>query len=226
LESSNKLISVISHDVRGPISNAVLALKMINDNEFDPQETQAILKDLVISLDETTYTLTEIMLWIDNSSHQKLCTANLIQTDLLPIISSVLQIYNSQIKQKNLALNYQINRASVKITTDPNALKVIIRNILSNAIKFTHPEGSITIKILENDSLVELHITDTGIGMSPDQITRLYRQSLKTTLGTSKEGGFGIGLKLSLHYLKLINAELKIESTPGIGSTFCLIVNR
>jgi signal transduction histidine kinase len=221
----NKLISVISHDVRGPVSNVATALRMIHNDEFDEATSDELIPDLVESMDGVSSLLSEILLWIE-SQHFKANISELMKTiNLIPLLQSVIQMYTSQMKQKQIKLKYKISSANIDVVSEPNALKAVFRNILSNAIKFTPCGGTIHIALESLNTNTTITFSDTGIGMSQEEIDKLLEHKLGSKLGTNADFGMGIGLKLSIHYLKIMGATLKINSEPGKGSSFKITIN-
>jgi signal transduction histidine kinase len=140
--------------------------------------------------------------------------------DLNPIITGILRLYNNQIKQKRLTVQMVSQNDMTIVLSEPNTLKIILRNIISNAIKFTHEGGSIQIAIYSKDDKSYVRITDNGIGMTDSQIQSLLKSKLSSHVGTNQELGLGIGLKHCISYLKALNAELEISSTLKQGSSF------
>ena len=113
----------------------------------------------------------------------------------------------------------------VKVNADINSVKTIIRNIISNAIKFTNSEGVITIFVDEWKDIVEIGIRDTGVGMSEEDQSRVFDISAKhTTMGTNREKGTGLGLILCKEFVERNGGRIWVESEQGKGSTFYFTV--
>jgi signal transduction histidine kinase len=109
----------------------------------------------------------------------------------------------------------------VTVNADVNSVKTIIRNIISNAIKFTNSEGLITIFVDEWKDVVEVGIRDTGVGMSAEDQTRIFDISAKhTTVGTHSEKGTGLGLILCREFVERNGGTISVESELGVGTTF------
>ncbi len=218
----NRLISILSHDVRGPISNATTALRMITSGEFALIESGEMISDVSESLEETTDLLTQILLWVESKSFSANIDKMLRPVDLNPILNSILRLYNNQIKQKCLVVTV-VSQADMNIVySEPNTLKIILRNIISNAIKFTHNNGSINIAIYPKGDRLYLRFTDNGIGMTESQIQSLLKSKLSSREGTNKELGMGIGLRHCISYLKVLQAELEISSAVNQGTCFTI----
>lgn len=214
------LVRVISHDVRGPVSTSAVLLRMILEGEFTTEDKDNFLRDMTESLDETADLLSQMLIWIEANKHSSGLSHLKRQVDLAGILNSVVKMYNAQLKQKKINLNYKPWEGNLLIKSEPNALKTVFRNIVSNAVKFTCEGGEISITVSEEEPWATVVIRDTGVGMTPDEIEKLLAQSMVSKEGTMKEFGMGIGLKLSLNYLKLLGADLKIESSKGYGTSF------
>ena len=107
------------------------------------------------------------------------------------------------------------------VFADINSVKTIIRNLVSNAIKFSHPEGAISISVDEWQDFVEVGISDTGVGMSEEDQQKIFDISAKhSTLGTNKEKGTGLGLILCKEFAERNHGSIKVESEIGVGTTF------
>ncbi len=226
IEVLNKLISVISHDVRGPIANTAHALRMIKAGKFDTETTGELNDEIIQSMDSLTDLLTEILLWIESKGSTTALVNILRPIAVDPLIENIRRMYQSQIMQKNIQFEFVAADKYSYAQTEPNALNIVLRNIISNAIKFTPDNGSITVNIVETADEIMINVQDSGIGMSQTEIDHLLKNKIKSRQGTTQEFGMGIGLKLCIHYLKLIDADLNISSEQGKGSLFCIKLKR
>ena len=110
---------------------------------------------------------------------------------------------------------------------DPNHLKIIIRNIVANAIKFTNQGGDILFKVLENRERIVLQITDTGVGMDQHELDNLFNPGKHfSKTGTCNEQGLGVGLLLTKEFIDKNDAKIEVKSKPGKGTTFSLTFER
>lgn len=139
--------------------------------------------------------------------------------ELPEIIEEVLELIASNAVRKNITVSKQIPEL-LSAHTDPNMLKLVLRNILANAIKFTPEGGSIHIAGTSSDSLVHLSVSDTGVGMPPEKLEQ-FRQGLPlpSMPGTRQETGTGLGILVSRQFLEKQGGSLEIESKPGSGTT-------
>ncbi len=221
----NKLISVISHDVRGPVSNVATAMRMMHNHEFDEPECNEMIPDIIDSMEGVSSLLSEILLWIESQHFDANISELMKKVNLTVLLQNVIQMYTSQMKQKQIQLKYEISSANIDVVSEPHALKAVFRNILSNAIKFTPDGGTIQIVVESEENNTIITFSDTGMGMRKDEIEKLMNHTLGSKQGTSGDFGMGIGLKLSIHYLKTLGASLNISSEPGKGSSFKITIN-
>ena len=112
------------------------------------------------------------------------------------------------------------------VLSDKDQLKIIIQNLLTNAIKFTPLHGEIKVYFTETEQHLLIHIQDFGVGMSPEKMAQLFRQfgSKVSNPGTEREKGTGIGLMLVNEFAKLNKIKIKVDSEEGKGSTFSVIL--
>ncbi|MCB5267067.1 MAG: tetratricopeptide repeat-containing sensor histidine kinase [Candidatus Cloacimonetes bacterium] len=218
----NRLISIISHDVRGPAANSAAALRMIHDGSLGQEVSQKLIGQVIDSLDGVMDLLTEIMLWIESRSFNKSVDRLMHNVDIMSLLDPVLKLYQSHLSQKKINLDLHCGEGDRTCYTEPNIMKIVLRNILSNATKFTPEGGKIYISFLPKKDHLKLCIRDTGVGMSKEEITMLLKQGLKSKTGTNQEPGMGMGLRYSLGYLKLLGVEFNISSEEGQGTEFTL----
>ncbi|MEF3694222.1 MAG: tetratricopeptide repeat-containing sensor histidine kinase [Candidatus Cloacimonadota bacterium] len=222
LDTLNKLISLLSHDVRGPAASVSSALRMMLDEEFDEDLKKVLMEDMIRSMDSMTDLLTEILLWIQSRRYSSGLEDMMRETELLPLINGALELYKSQANRKKITVESGIDTLLISAYTEPITLKTVLRNLISNAIKFTPQNGMIKLSSSQTDTHAVITIEDNGVGMDQEKIDLLLRQELRSSPGTNQEEGSGMGLRLSLGYLKLLHADLKVKSQPGIGTVFTI----
>jgi signal transduction histidine kinase len=129
-------------------------------------------------------------------------------------------LYEFRIHEKNIRLDID-NKNDIKVNADIEMLKTVMRNLISNAVKFTDRGGQLSISAVSNRKYAIISVSDTGIGMESEIMDKLF--DLKTsfsTQGTDGEKGSGIGLMLTRDFVERNKGQLSVESTPGKGTTF------
>jgi signal transduction histidine kinase len=218
----NRLISIISHDVRGPAANSAAALRMIHEGSIRGESASDLMSHIITSLDSVTDLLTEMMVWIESRSFSKDVDRLMQDVSVKELFDPILRMYQSHLEQKRIKLDLNLAGDDLTTYTEPNIMKIVLRNILSNAIKFTPGGGKIHISCRDREQYLELRIRDSGVGMSQEELSRLLKQGLTAKAGTDQELGMGMGIRLSLGYLKLLGVQLDVDSEENQGTEFVL----
>jgi signal transduction histidine kinase len=216
--------SIIAHDLKNPFT-AQMGFARIIKNQFDTLNKSKIIEyvDLIYNASEHSYKLLENLLEWSRSQTGKI---NYKPTNigLNWIIADVVQLLNSTAVNKEITIKNQIHNET-KVYADENMLKTILRNLISNAIKFTPRGGVIKLELTTEPSVhngfVEISITDNGVGIEEKNLNKLFRIEQKlSTYGTEDERGTGLGLILCKEFISKHGGDIKVESKKNIGSTF------
>lgn len=215
-EMQNKMLSVIAHDVRGPLNSLQVLLEFIDPSEADSDEMKEVLQDAMKLVGNGRDLLENMLSWA--GSMQKENGFYPEDTAIAPLVDALLQAHEVKAKSKGLKLINQV-ADDLKAEIDKQMLNFILRNLLTNALKFT-AQGEITVggEAIENG--VRLFVKDTGCGIAEADLPKLMRWDQRfTTRGTQKERGAGVGLLLATEFIHRHDGELKVESTVGVGTT-------
>ncbi len=219
--SKDKILSIIGHDLLGPIGTQKSILDMvINDVEdFTREEILSLLKTMKPSLD-ATYTMIENLLSWARIMRRSI-KPNLQKGNLAAVVERSFDLLQQQAAQKNIRLVYEGNK-DVEAVFDKNLIDIVIRNLLSNAIKFSHPDSAVRVAASQGEKEVTVEVTDEGTGLTREQIKKILseKEKMESRLGTNKEKGTGLGLVVVKEFIQLNNGKLFIESEPGKGTTF------
>ncbi|MCS4435143.1 ATP-binding protein [Aquiflexum gelatinilyticum] len=214
----DKIFSVISHDLRAPFANIQGTISLWNSKLLSTQE----MEDLISMISRDTYAaflmLENLLDWARTQMGSNEVQSN--QINLNRLIEENKDLFNFQLKRKNIDL---VNHIPLKkfINSDKERLNFIIRNYILNAIKFTPEGGRIDIEYRDIEN-AEILVKDSGMGIKPELISKLFKNQNITTKGTAGESGTGIGLMLCKDFAESIGAELAVESTLNSGSTFII----
>jgi two-component system, sensor histidine kinase and response regulator len=218
-----KIFSIIGHDLRSPMGNIrsyIDAFLQVGENIDD--NTKAFLKDLYLLSDNSFNLLENLLNWAKSQSGGIVCRPHI--ENISYIVKNVLELFKLQAENKKISLSY-IGPQEISGYFDSELISVVIRNLVSNALKFTPHEGSVIInaehKTTDNSELLVLQIADTGTGISAEIIDKLLNKNIHfTTYGTDNEKGSGLGFQLCKEFIALNNGNIRIESNPGSGSIF------
>jgi signal transduction histidine kinase len=222
--TKDKMFSLIAHDLRGSIGNISNGLRMLlndEDLELTEEDKAEFLQTLFNSADNSYELLENLLLWARNQSHT--ITVNREIIDLNQLISNNVELLIELAKIKSINL-FSDSDDEVHVYADRNMLNTIIRNLISNAIKFTNRGGRVEIRTDVEEDFVKVSVIDNGIGMTSNQIMNIYNG--KTTDGTDREKGSGLGLMLCRDFLENNDGKLSVESEVGKGSVFSFTVPR
>lgn len=219
--TKNKLFSIISHDLRAPIASVQSYLEILSQINNEKENWQEIKGDLIELTQSTDNMLSNILMWAKSQMEGISINKSLI--NLEESLSPVIKVFQSVANMKQINLNYSIE-PSLKILVDKNMLELVVRNILSNAIKFTHQGGTINIEVNSDYPNYVIQISDNGIGMSEKVKNSIFSLKAEPSYGTNNERGIGLGLSLSKEFIELQGGKLWFESAEGKGSTFYIAI--
>lgn len=221
-ESKNRLFSIISHDLRSPLNNltAVIDHLFEDSDSITPTERAEWLASIRKSA-TTSLTIAENLLkWA--RFEEGTVQFNPEPMDLESFLEHIHPTLEGNARTKNIQLTIETIK-NVSIYADPTMLHSIIQNIVSNSIKFTPENGTVSITTELSKEGAQISITDSGIGMSATTKENLFKiEKTYSTLGTDGEKGSGLGLCLCKQFADKMNASLKIESEKDQGTTITL----
>ncbi len=222
IQSKDKFFSIIAHDLRGPFSGFIgLTSMLIEDYEELNKEEIITISNSMNSSAKQLYELLENLLEWSRSQMGKI-EYNPINIDLSSISVKVLSLIEANAKEKNITLLNTVLE-NTYVFADSNMLNTILRNLISNAIKFTELNGTITLSAEVNDNICLVSVSDTGIGMTEEAISKIFKIDTKyTTLGTNNERGTGLGLVLCKELIENQGGTINVSSTLGKGTTFTI----
>ncbi len=218
--TKDKLFSIIAHDLRSPF-NSILGLSELlieNQRDFKIAESEKYLGLINSSAQNTLVLLDNLLNWAKSQTGQ--INFNPQKIILSSIISEIIELSNSAAIAKEISL-IQNKPDEIEVYADEDMLKTVLRNLISNAIKFTKPGGNIQVLAKREQSRVEITISDNGVGMNKKMIDKLFRiESNESTIGTANEKGSGLGLLLCKEFVEKLGGKIWVESEEGKGSDF------
>lgn len=229
LENSNKskdqLFSIIAHDLKSPF-NSLLGLTELLSESFESlteEEKKEFIKYTRESVENLYRLLENLLNWSITQTGKLRLNAEPLEMGLL--INDTLSLLHQQIIKKQLITNIELESDEMAFA-DQETVKTILRNLITNAIKFTPAGGKITIKYrlnenFRNGKMVEITVSDNGVGISSENQELLFKNpQLIKTQGTSYEKGTGLGLILCKDFVEKNNGQISVLSEPGKGSSF------
>lgn len=224
--SKDKFFSILSHDLKGPVANALLLTELLQEDKISKEEREEIQQLFRSSLEGISSLLNNVLLWANNQTGS--ISFNPARLELKTIVEEDIQLLHAMAIQKNITVNNEVSE-QFNLRADHHMLRTIIRNLLTNAIKFTHPEGKVVIsaeEVTENSvRFSKLSIVDNGTGMTPSILVDLFKLHKKVmTPGTNNEMGTGLGLILCKDFIEKHQGQIIVESEESIGSRFTILL--
>ncbi len=214
----DKLFSVISHDLRGPLFSIDQILNLISTGNMTHEELKFLSKDLHNQVKPLLRLLDNLLHWAKAQMQGINVQPSIIDVDA--IIEENFRLFGAEAKKKNITLENDINIRK-KAFADPDMVNFVIRNLVANAIKFTPEGGKININAQANGEFLEVCVADTGRGIAPEKISGVFDiKNQHNMIGDSKEVGTGLGLILSRDFVEQNGGRIWVESEPGKGSQF------
>ena len=212
----NNLINIFSHDMASPL-NSLLSLLSLNDrNLLDKAELDLHIDSIKKTTTGNVLLLQNLVKW--SRSQMDGFKPNFENVEINAVVTEASNLLQTGASEKNITIN---NLLTKKYTcmADLEMTKLILRNTLSNAIKFSNISDSIAIDAVSINGVVTISIKDQGVGMTQEEMDRLYTMKVQSNPGTANERGTGIGLYITREFVNLNKGEIKIESTKGKGTT-------
>jgi len=222
--TKDKFFSIIAHDLRNPF-NAILSISKGISSDIDHFNKADIKKyvDTIHESSQTAYKLLEnLLVWARSQKNE--IPFNITQVSIISILYEEKKLLKQSADNKNITIHFQL-KEDILFKADENMIKTIIRNLISNAIKFTPRNGEIWVSAQNKHENITISVKDSGIGMSDETKAKLFNISDKlSTKGTEDENGTGLGLLLCNEFAKRHKGRILVESEPEKGSTFTLIL--
>ena len=218
-ELKNKLLSIITHDLRKPLANTQSIIHLVNMDLVTPEESKELFEQLEAQYTRVMGLTDNLLFWIKGQVSGT--SAQLVPVNMHQVVGKIIDEQIIPLNEKSIQVDNNLP-ADFTWLAQTETLRIIFRNLLSNAVKFTPAGGC--VEIYDNNTITETCITvkDSGIGMSAEAMERINLENYYSTKGTENEEGSGFGLMLIRDLVKRQNGKLRINSTPGQGSAFTI----
>ena len=214
--NNDRMLSILGHDLRSPVANLISISSMAANQDLSQSEFFSLIQ----MINEQSLQVLDLLDNTFNWARLNLNTIKINKTtvDFKKLIATILGVYKSFYEEKNIFISLELD-SNQKIETDLEIVTIIVRNIITNAIKFTPENGRITIQTYNN----ELIVKDTGVGISETRLNDILENNSPSRMGTNDEQGTGIGLQLVISLARKINCKFTIESLSSEGTTIRLV---
>ena len=222
----DKFFSIIAHDLRSPLASIIMASEVMH-NKVSQLSADNIARytENIYNISKNTFSLLENLLeW--SRFKTGAITVNPSDFNIRDMATRVLSLYHQTAENKNIALTTDI-KDNMMVHGDTDMINAVLRNLISNALKFTPQGGKVTLSAEDAGDFVRIRVSDTGMGIKPDYINTLFDVGhVHSERGTANEKGTGLGLVLCKEFVNENGGEIHVESELGHGSTFIFTMRK
>ena len=217
-DTKSKLFSIIAHDLKGPINSFKSLFDLFNKSELSKTEFMQFMPQIGGNIDSIAFTLNNLLTWGQSQMNGLSTKPN--YTTIKTLVDENFRLLSKQAEIKSIKTINYIDKKLIS-WCDKDQIDVVIRNLISNAVKFTREHGTITVSATEQLHFWEIQVQDTGVGMSEEVLTNIFKNKETTTsYGTQNEKGTGLGLRVCKEMVENNGGQIWVESEINKGSTF------
>jgi two-component system, sensor histidine kinase and response regulator len=219
-EIKNKLFAIIAHDLRGPLSSLQSLLYLIRDHDLSESEMDEISSMLEKNLQENASMMDNLLAWA--KAQMNGIQLNPREFALKLGIKSVIDQIKFQAEGKKISIETSLEE--FEVVADYDMIKLVVRNLIANAIKFSETGGVIKVEAVEKGEFCEIRVIDNGIGIKKKDQDKIFSKAHFTSRGTDNEKGSGLGLMLCKEFIETHGGKLWFESEVGKGTSFIFTI--
>jgi len=223
--TKNQLFSVISHDLRSPFAAILQSIDAIRAGDISADEQGQLLEEFYRQVNLVMAMVNNLLAWANSQQGGVKCYP--VQLDVTPVVDDIISVSNFLAKNKNIFLDHQSDGEKL-VFADPDQVRIIIQNMVGNAIKFTRRDGIVQIYCTVDADFIGIHVKDSGVGIKTDKLNKLFKVTGKeiSGYGTNNETGSGIGLALIKQFADANKGRVEVQSKLGEGSEFTVYLRR
>ncbi|MDB5137070.1 MAG: tetratricopeptide repeat protein [Mucilaginibacter sp.] len=214
----DRLISVLAHDLRAPLSTLRGLFSLLEDDSISHEQFLSMIPQALKKLEYTSDFLDTLLFWI-NSQMENFDSSGK-SFPIKDVVAYEVNNYYEQAQGKGITLIDNVSDL-LTVSADPNSVRIVIRNLITNAIKFSRKDDTINVTAYQqDDNYILLSIKDTGVGMSEKQLNKLFKSKVDSGTGTNNESGTGMGLLFCKDLIEKCHGKIWVESVAGEGTEF------
>ena len=218
----DRFFSIISHDLRNNLTTMKLYFDLVGNKDYVPDEDSSVFTQQISTSVENTIDLLEnLLVWAQTQING--IEPHPMELNVHEITTNIMALLGGSAHQKGLILRNE-TQPNHTLNADADMINLVIRNLISNAIKFTNEGGVIAVKSTIDNAQLKIEVADTGVGISESALQNLFTKSANpTTLGTANEKGTGLGLILCKEFVEKNGGSISVSSQQQVGSVFTLV---
>jgi signal transduction histidine kinase len=217
--SKVKLLSILTHDLRSPVSSLFnfLQLQKINSGKLDKEGREKVDRKISESAENLLEAMEDILIWSKSQMEHFAPVRELC--DVEELLDEIIHLNSPFAASKNIVIKKEVN-SGFSFYTDPNFIKIILRNLVSNAIKFTPPQGMVILRSVQHDHGIDFSVKDTGQGIAPAELENIFEWN------SIRSDSSGLGLKLAREFTEKLGGTISVTSQKEQGTEFIVSIPR
>jgi len=214
----DRLISVLAHDLRAPLSTLRGLFGLLEDDTISHDQFLTMIPQALKKLEYTSDFLDTLLFWVNSQMENFDSSAK--SFPIKDVISYEVSNYIEQATEKGIKLMDGVS-GSITVAADPNSIRIVTRNLITNAIKFSRKDDTIVVSAQQrDDNFILVSVKDSGVGMTEKQLNKLFKSKVDSGTGTNNESGTGMGLLFCKDLIEKCNGKIWVESVQGSGTEF------
>ncbi len=220
-ELKDKFFSIISHDLKGPVFGVKELIHMTQTGMVSKDEFLEMLPDVSKNMEQVAILLENLLAWASGQLRGEVIDPK--PFNIFEVLNQQKNLLSRVSEEKKVLIDLE-PKESILVYADKNMIDLVLRNLISNAIKFSKTGDKIKLSAESVSDRVKICVKDNGMGITPENLEKLNQGISFTTRGLNNESGTGLGLILVREYVRKNNGSIEIESHVGMGTTFCLFL--
>ncbi|HTK22521.1 MAG TPA: tetratricopeptide repeat-containing sensor histidine kinase [Mucilaginibacter sp.] len=214
----DRLISVLAHDLRAPLSTLRGLFGLLEDDTISHDQFLTMIPQALKKLEYTSDFLDTLLFWINSQMENFDSSAK--SFPIKDVISYEVSNYYEQAAEKGIKLMDTVSE-NITAAADPNSIRIVTRNLITNAIKFSRKDDTIVVSARQrDDNYILISVKDSGVGISEKQLSKLFKSKVDSGTGTNNESGTGMGMLFCKDLIEKCNGKIWVESVQGSGTEF------
>lgn len=221
-----EFISVLAHELKAPLGAVEGYLRLLDEGigSDDPEVTNRVVKRSIRRLEGMRKMIFDLLDLTRIESGQK--NRDLVEVNLTEIIQQVMETFAQDAEDRGISIELNTQN-ELQVMGEPGELEIMLNNLISNAIKYNRDNGKVTLDVSQQDETMTISVSDTGIGMSKDEVARLFGEFVRIKNDQTRDIlGSGLGLSILRRLARLNGGDVSVTSVPNEGSTFTVKINR
>tara|TARA_R100000027_G_scaffold47114_1_gene35914 strand:- start:8133 stop:10157 length:2025 start_codon:yes stop_codon:yes gene_type:complete len=219
-EEKDQFFSIIAHDLRNPFHGFSSMMQLLAEEwrDLPDDEIQSILEEMNQGATQLHRLLENLLTWAQLQRGSMVLEPEELRLE--PLLRNCVELFQNSTDQKGIRLEWEVD-AGLRVHANARGLETVVRNLIGNAIKYSHSGDQVTVRATRKDDAVLIAVEDTGVGIPEEKLGNLLKLGERnSTLGTDGEKGSGLGLQLCKELIDNLGGELIVESQEGVGSRF------